>query len=382
MDIITIEEFKNLIDKPSGWCVSLYMPTHRQGPETEQDPIRYKNLLRQIEDRLKNKGLRTPDVQEMLKPAQRLVQDPAFWRHQSDGLAVFITAETFQTFRLPLPFSELVVVSDRFHLKPLLPLFTGDGHFYMLALSQNEIRLLEGTRYTVDEVAAENLPKSMADALQYEHFSQELQFHTSSAGGGERRPAMFHGHDARDEDKKRILRWFHKLDAELSALLTGERSPLVLAGVDYLLPLYQEANTYAHLLAEGVTGNPEERRPQELHERAWPLVQPVFTQAREKALARYSQSIPNGQGSDDLSEVILAAHHGRVDVLFVALGVQIWGTYDPATQAVDVHEGHESGDEDLLDLAAMQTIMQGGTVYAVAPEQMPTAAPVAAVFRY
>jgi hypothetical protein len=35
----------------------------------------------------------------------------------------------------------------------LLSLFTGNGHFYILALSQNQVRLLEGTRYTVDEIS-------------------------------------------------------------------------------------------------------------------------------------------------------------------------------------------------------------------------------------
>jgi hypothetical protein len=46
----------------------------------------------------------------------------------------------------------LVIVSERFHVKPLLPLLSGDGRFYVLALSQNEIRLLQGTRYSVEQV--------------------------------------------------------------------------------------------------------------------------------------------------------------------------------------------------------------------------------------
>ncbi len=383
MDMLTLQELKDLFVRDAGWCVSLYMPTHRRGPETEQDPIRFRNLLREAKERLLAKGLRSPDVDEMLEPAEGLSVAPGFWRHQSGGLAVFLTSEEFQRYRLPLPFEELVVISKRFHLKPLLPFFASDGHFYILALSQNQVRLLEGTRHTVDEVDVESMPKSLAEALQYERFEKELQFHTgtTSAGGGAR-SAMYHGSDLGDEDKGRILRWFHKIDDELPNVLAGGKSPLVLAGVEYLFPLYEEASSYPHLLKEGIAGNPEELTPQQLHAEAWPLVQPTFLEAREEATAQYSQLADTERASADVQETVLAAHHGRVDVLFVALGVQVWGSFDQRTDTVDVHEEPEPGDDDLLDLAAVESVLKGGTVYAVEPEQVPDQAPLAAVFRY
>jgi len=275
------------------------------------------------------------------------------------------------------------VISNRFHLKPLLPFFASDGHFYILALSQNQIRLLEGTRHTVDEIDLESMPQSIAEALQFERFDKQIQFHTgtSSAQTGDR-AGVFHGHDPSDEDKSRILHWFHKIDDELPNVLTGGQSPLVLAGVEYLFPLYKEANSYPHLVAEGIPGSPEALRPEELHAQAWPLVQPFFMQAQEQAVAQYRQLSGAGQTTTAVKEAVLAAHHGRVDVLFVALGVQVWGAIDLSTNTVHVHEDHETSDEDLLDLAAIQTILNGGIVYAVEPEQVPDHAPLAAVFRY
>lgn len=383
MDMITLAELKTLLGRQPNWCVSLYMPTHRRGRDTEQGPIRLKNLLREAEERLESKGLRSPAARKMLEPAQRLLQDSDFWRHQSDGLALFITPEAYYTYRLPLPFTELVVISDRFHLKPLLPFFASDGHFYILALSQNEVRLLEGSRHTVDEIEMENLPKSIAEALQYERFEQELQFHSSSAAsGGGKRPTIFHGHDVSDEDKGRILRWFHKLDNELSTLLAEEQSPLVLAGVDYLLPLYRKANAYPHVLEKGIEGNPDKLKPEQLHDRAWLLVEPVFAQAREEAAARYGQLASGGQATTNVQEAVLAAHHGRVDELFVAVDSQVWGVFDAATNTVSVHKEAEPGDEDLLDLAAIQTMLNSGAVYAVPLEHVPEQAPLAALFRY
>jgi len=128
-----MDELRALFPRHPGWAVSLFMPAHRRGRETEQDPIRFKNLLREVEERLGDKNVRRPDVQQMLEPAHRLLEDASFWWHQSNGLAAFITAEEARFYRVPLPFESLIVVANRYHLKPLLPLFTDNGHFYILA---------------------------------------------------------------------------------------------------------------------------------------------------------------------------------------------------------------------------------------------------------
>ncbi len=382
MDTLTMDQLKNFLAGHTGWHVSLFMPTHRAGREVEQNPIRFKNLLREAGERLRVKGLRAADVEEMLKPAQQLMQDMSFWQNQSDGLALFLTAESFHFYRLSLSFEELVVISSRFHLKPLLPFFTGDGHFYILALSQNQVRLLEGTRRTVNEIDLESMPASMAEALQYERFEKQLQSFTAPTAGGRGSAPIFHGHESTNREKEQILRWFHKIDAELPKLLTGSQSPIVLAGVDYLFPLYKEANTYPHLLDKGISGNPEELTSQELHSRAWTVVQPYFMQTQEKAFAQYRQLATTDQTTDDVQEAVLAAHHGRIATLFVAVDAQVWGRFDSDENKVDVHQMPEPGDDDLLDLAAIQSILNGGTVYAVERAQLPADALLAAVFRY
>jgi len=383
MDRITVEKLKTtFLTKHSTWCVSLFMPTHRAGRETEQDPIRFKNLLREAEERLETKGLRSPEVREMLKEPYRLLQDPGFWQRQSDGLAVFFSMDAFHFFCLPLAFEELVVISKRFHAKPLLPILTSDGLFYILALSQNQVRLLEGTRHTVDEVNLEGMVQSLAGSFPDASSDKQLQFHTGTPSGTGKRAAMFHGHDISNETKERILRWFRMIDKKLHDFFSDRQSPLVLAGVDYLFPLYKEANTYPHLMDEGISGNPEWLKPEELHDMAWVLLEPIFRKTRKEAVAQYRQLAGTGQTTTDVKEAVSAAHHGRVDVLFVAVGVQVWGNFDPDKDRVYVHESPEPGDEDLLDLAAIQSLIKGGTVYAVAPEEVPDQQPLAAVFRY
>jgi hypothetical protein len=392
MNILKRDDLKRLSEKRDGWHVSIFMPTHRAGAETQQDPIRLKNLLGQAEERLLasdrdrgRRGLRAPEAKALLEPASRLVQDSLFWQRQSDGLAIFISSEIAQHYRLPFEFEDLVVVADRFHMKPLLRLLSGDGRFYVLALSQDQVRLLQGSRYSVGDVELKSVPSSLAEALRFDDPERRLQFHTASGptGGKGGRPAMFYGQGAPSQDEKGdILRYFQKLDQGLQELLADEQAPLVLAGVDYLLPLYREANTYPHLVEKGVEGNPENLSAKELHQRAWAIVQPRFLGEREVAAERFRQLAGTEKASDDLVEIVPAAHHGRVETLFVALDLQQWGEYDPATNEVRLRQEFEPGAQDLLDLAAVQALLHGGSIYAVEPAQMPAGASLAALFRY
>jgi hypothetical protein len=379
MELLSRAELETLIEEPEGLCVSIFLPTHRAGAQTQQDPIRLKNLLRDAEEQLLLKELRAPEAKELLGPVRELLDDSVFWRYQSEGLAVFLSPGVFRYYRLPLNFEDLVVVADRYHLKPLLPLLTGDGQFYVLALSQNEVRLLRATRHSVSEVELEDVPKSLADTLRYDDQEKQLHFHSGTAGGRGGRAAIFHGHEP-DAPKDDILRYFRQIDRGVRELLKGSQAPLVLVGVDYLLPIYREASRYPHTIDEGVTGNPERLRPEELHERAWEVVRPRFSEAQQKAAARYRQLAGTGQTSRDVREIVAAAYYGMVETLFAASGAQQWGVFNPDTGQVDLHEGPEGGD--LLEFAAIQTVLHHGTVYVTNPENMPDDTDAVSVFRH
>jgi hypothetical protein len=383
MDLLMKNELRTLVEKQKSWCVSIFMPAHRAKPETKQDPIRFKNLLRQAERQLQTAGLRALKIKELLKPAQQLLNNSFFWEYQSDGLAVFISSEISKSYRLPIRFKKLVVVSERFHIKPLLQLFSADGRFYIFALSQKQVRLLQGTHYSATEVELEGIPKSIADVLKYYETEKQLQFHTRTPGKTGRRAAIFHGHGAgKDDAKKNILLYFQQINKGLHTLLREEQAPLVLAGVDYLLSIYKEASTYPYLIDQVVKGNPENLSPAELHTRAWPIVKSLFSQAQEQAVTRYRRLVGTKRASHDLKVIIPAAYHGRVETLFTTVGIQRWGVFNANTNAIHFHRNARPGDGDLMDLAAVYALLNGGTVYAVAPKRMPEATLVAAIFRY
>jgi hypothetical protein len=383
MKIFTRDELRTLTTSAQAPCVSIYMPTHRVPTENQQDRTRLKNLIRQAQDSLQAYGLRPAEAESLLEPATNLLGVIPVWKDKRDGMALFVSPGIFRQYQLPTAFDPLVVVAHRFHLKPLLA-FLGGNEFFVLALSQNAVRLFEGSRFGLSAIDdLEGVPKSLADALKYDELIKQLQFRTGIGGGGARgeRAAMFHGQSA-DDAKDRILRYFRQIDQGLQDFLREEQALLVLAGVEYLLPIYKEANTYPHLLDEGITGNPEGVSPEDLHRQAWALVEPSFKREQEKAAARYRQLAGTGRTANDPRDIVPATYHGRVECLFVALGRQQWGDYDPGANQVHLHPAAQPGSFDLLDLAATQTLLHGGAVYAVEPAGVPDAALLAAVFRY
>lgn len=391
MSVLTIEEVKGLVERSKSWCVSIYLPTVVAGTETRQNEIRFKNLFREALQKLQDNGLSEDEANDFLRPVTDLIEsEDDFWQQQDSGLALFITDDFFRYYKVPLDLSELVVVTDQFHLKPLLPLLTGDGIFYVLELSQKQVKLFEGDRYHLREINVPNLPQSMDEVLQYDDNEPRGQFrigttsgaanyNNSSAGTG-----VFHGQGAPEQDdvKKDYGQFFHAIDSALHDFLNGKRSPLVLACVEYLMPIYREANTYPHLIEEGITGNVKDTAIAELHQQVWSIVEPYFLQAQEQAAHDYHDLSNTELISTKLEETVPAAYYGRVDRLFVAVGIQKWGRFDPNANEIQIHTDAEVGDEDLLDAAAIQTLINGGIVYAVEPDVMPAPAPIAAVFRY
>jgi len=383
MKQISQVELQSLMQQQGSACISIYAPMVKAGQQTQQNPIRFKNLVRQAAEALEERGMTPKEVEHFLRPASDLIDDTPFWQHQSDGLAVFVGESFFRYFRVALEVRELVTVEERFHLKPLLPLLSGDGRFYVLALSQKQARLLEATRHHVRELDLGDLPTSLNEALGYEVEETHIQYHTGTKAGGLNQSPVYHGQGGGEDDVKlEIRKFFNLLDKGVQALVGDRQAPLVLAGVEFLFPLYRQVCDAPHLLEGGVPGSPGELSAEELHERAWPVVEPIFTKGQQDAAGRFHELAGTGQTSIEIEDVVAAADDGRVDTLFVALGTRRWGRFDRQGRTVELSESNGPGTEDLVDFAAIQTVLKGGTVYAVAPEEVPASGAVAAVYRY
>ena len=385
MDILNPANLKSLIAQQGKWSVSLYMPTHRVGREQQQNPLRLKNLLAEAETKLLANGLRRPEVQELMRPAEELLWNADFWQHQSDGLAIFLSHGFHVMHRLPVEFEELLIISNSFHIKPLVPLLHRGEKFYVLAVSLNNVRLFQANADAMSEVAL-NFPTRMDEALWMDEPERYLNLHSGSVSLNKGRggAAIFHGHSVADEEKTNILRFFQSVNEGLNTLIEDKTVPMVLAGVEYLLSIYREASTYHNLLKDGVPGSPDRENLKELHEQARNIVRPIFEESQKKAFEKFEQLYgqQNRLATNDLRTAVKAAKFGQVETLFVSLGVQKWGRYDSENNNVILVSEPGPENEDLLDFAAAETILNSGQVFAVPREQLPGDGDLAAILRY
>ena len=145
MNTLSKEAVDTLLVQAAGPCISIYMPAHKGSGDRAQDRLRLRHLLRRAEDQLIAQGQRAPAVADLVAPITRLLEDDLAWRDQTGGLALFLAPGVFDAYQAPFAFSESVTVGDHFYLRPLLPLLSYTGIFFVLALSQNQVRLLRCT---------------------------------------------------------------------------------------------------------------------------------------------------------------------------------------------------------------------------------------------
>jgi hypothetical protein len=385
MDILTRDDIRSLAEaEHSGPVVSLYLPTNpANAGKDDADVLQYKNLVKKVEEGLLAGGMRSTEVTALLLPFKVLYEDTLFWRSTGSGLAVLGDADEFKVLRLPGPVGPSAMVATQYVLKPLLPFVDHDERFYVLALSLNSVRLLTGTRFTVAPLEVADIPQSLADALKWDEYEKEMQFFSGRTGASDMY-GQYNTSSSADAHKGEIARYFRCVDDGVKEMLDShpQHMPLVLAGVEYLLPIYRDQSRYNALAEKGITGNQDMAKDAELHSKAWAIVGPGFESARRKALDRFGELAGTGKASDQLDAIVPAAQAGRVATLFLDMRADAWGKPGVDGAAPEVHETAQPGDTELWNVAATQTMLTGGDVWGIDPEADPDVAPAVAVFRY
>ncbi|HEX6902749.1 MAG TPA: hypothetical protein VF789_23750 [Thermoanaerobaculia bacterium] len=382
MNLLPASDLAELLEERPGPCVSIYLPTVPAAVRRPQGPIRLRHLLGQAGARLAAEGLDGAAIGDLLGPLEDLLHDSSFWNTREEGTALFRAPGFTRAFHLPAAFPERCTVGDHFFLKPLLPLAAGDDRFYVLALSENEVRLLEATCLEVGRPVVRDLPTSLSAALGEQKTAQNLQYHTASSTRAGGRPAVYHGQGVGEEAvKEELHRYLRRVEAAVRRFLAGRKAPLVLAGAEPLVSIYREISGYANLAGRVISGNSERLSDEELRDRAWQILEPAFQEPRRRAAERFGDLTGTRQVSSDVTEILPAALHGRVGTLFLACDADLWGRLDPL-EKIEIHPAPETGDEDLLNAAAVFSLRRGGTVYGVDRGEVPGGAALAAIYRY
>ena len=221
---LTSELLKQLSAVTHGPCLSLYQPTHRRHPENQEDPICFRNLVKELDISLRQK-YPAAEAKLLLEPFNVLAQDADFWNHALDGLAVLGGPGFFRALRFPQPVGELAVVADSFHTKPLRRFLQTVDRYQVLGLSLHAIRLFEGNRRSLDEVdLAKGVPRTIAEALGDE-LTEPHQTVASYGGTGGSSVPMRHGQGGKsDEADNDADRFFRSVDRAILEHIRGPRA--------------------------------------------------------------------------------------------------------------------------------------------------------------
>ncbi len=379
MTLFKKEKFTELSKVRDNFCISIYIPTLR-APENKKGKIQLKNRISKIEKQLSAFGLKQRETDEFLQPLKEILNDSSVWRHMSDSLMLFRSSNRFWFFTLPVKVNEFSLISDQFYLLPLLAIFNRNDSFFILTLSLHKNRLFEATQHEIVEIITDNiLPKDIYDAVGKDVTQKSRQFKSSQTSGGY---APYHGKGEGKEDKKKeIVKYLEEIDSGLKWLIEGYKTPLVIASVESLCSQFRIVSGYNNIYPECISGNHDNTDILLLHEMAKEILQPYFNRQRNEMKQKFRENV--NHISSNIEEVVVSADSGRIDTLFVEQENHIWGSYDPISALVNIHNEKEPLDSCLVDYAARKVFLQGGKVFIEEHENLPEEkVPVNAILRF
>ncbi|WKN30768.1 hypothetical protein PZB74_17575 [Porifericola rhodea] len=390
MERLTKEKLEELSNFQGTNCVSIFIPTHKKGKEVNEmyDAKLLKNHFQSIKNKIKQtKNIDESTVSQYLQPIQKLIDDTGFWHHQKQGLAIFLGQEYFEYFKLPYSVDEFELLGNGFHLEQLVPAYQQEGKYHVLAVSLGQVRFFKATTTDIEEVnLPESLPQGTEEALSYYDFEQSLQQHSGSVLGGGQDP-IYHGQGGNDSQKDQayIKEYFRHLNDALDNVIEDKSIPVILASVDYLHPIFKEANKTLNLTEKGLTGNFDNAKLEDIHNKSKEIFNPEHEAVQKEYMEKYQALAGTGKTSYQIDDIAPAAVDGRIDTLFILKGAHRWGIINNEDNSVNLRDENDPNVHDLVSKAAVETVLNGGHTYFVDREHLPEqvdSAEMAAVFRW
>ena len=368
VDLPTRPEFKALNDVRADACVSIYLETTPLTQEANASRIELGNLAKQAREQLEAVGFDKRRLAALMEHFDDLADDEKVWRLQANSLAVLATPDTLRTFRLANRLSSSVSVSDRFHIKPLLRAITFPNSAFVLALSENAVRLVEiHADLPAGTVKVEDLPKDAASAV-------------GKATLNDRSPSgRIHGAEGQNV---RFRQYARQVDAALRPVLAGRETPLILAATGRLASVYRSVNSYPNLLAGGIDNSPDRISDADLANAARPVLDAANAAELSALTALYEARAGDGRATCDLSDGARAATYGAIDTLLVDIDAVVPGVVDEQTGAITFADKADATNYGVVDEIAGRALASGARVLGVRKIDLPGAGDLAAILRY
>lgn len=380
-------DLTTLIEASPAPGVSLYLPTHTLGRETRQNAIILKNLLAQTREKLEALDLSATRINAILAPAADLVEDFDFWQHQDHGLALFLSGEGMQAFKLPVSVAERAVVGPDFHVVPLLPLQELDADFLILAVTADGPRTFQATRFSITGLQIPDMPASVEALDEMPDYEGPLQSHgygRPNSGGKNMPKTQVYGDSPEEWRKGRLVEFARRTAAALAAHLARHPVGVFVIADAEIGGQLMKGEALSSLIVGSAEVNPASMDDAGLHAAALAVMQPIHNAALAGALDTLEALLGRNDatGCTDPVDLLSAAHHGRVEQLFLAKDTVVAGTFDDETSVATLGEDADIEMRDLSNIAARLTLQNGGGVRVVEQNRLHEGVSMAAILRY
>jgi len=378
MNYQIIKEFPHpMMEKGKRPVISIYVDTNIKKPDRLENPIRFKNLVKEVQASLKDKEFK--GFKDLFSLFKEMEEDALFWEGATESLAILGDEEECIVYKLPVNVKSLSIVSDSYYIKPLLRSFQSYGHYHVLGLNRDNFVLYEADRYGIHPIPVAEKDSTMEGVLGTEKTAPHLS--VASIGGDQ---SMYHGHGgAKDERKVDQEKFFRHVDTFiLENYSKTDKIPLILVSPDEHQGEFRKLSKNSFLIDEGIKIDGDSLDKKSLYEKVQDVMQELFKKELKERMDNFSEAHAKDLGSDDLVQIGRAIAEGRVATLYLEENMVHPGIFDSNLGTIIQGQIENPRVGDVYDDMAEVVLSRGGKVLILAKEDMPTASDIAAVYRY
>ncbi len=361
-----------------GPCISIFQSTHRNPNDSQKDIITFKNVLKELEKKLINYGLRT-EIQALIRPLLDLQQDQPFWQNNHEGIAIYLNKNACIIYRLPVAFETQVHVYDNYYILPLIKHFQHRIMCDVLFLSKTEFSLIAyDSGHTTELPLPEEVHTNIKAVLGDDKISAYLAHGSYGGAGGH---AMYHGHkDINNEIDKDVEKFFRYVDAVVNKNISTQRQrPLILVALKEQQSIFRQLSDNQYLHEKGI----EQSTQNSDKKRISPLIETIFTdEYKLKMMSRidqYHQAKAKNLATDHYHDIAKAARFNNIKTMFIENQRSIIGHLN--LNSVN-DEDQPKKKKDILNALVLFGMQQGVEILSLDAQDMPTKNGVAVIHRF
>jgi len=384
-ELPTQKAIKRLIEPVGGVRASFYLHVNYTPSEAKKPATRLKNEVKAAEDALKTRGMNEENIDHWLAPAKEMVEDPSMLGQHPDSLALFLAEDHGIMMNVPDRVENTLTISNRFFLKPLLPLLNDGGVIYLLALDREDTRMYRRGLNGLERVKVPDMPSSIHQSSAFDDPEDSLQRHSSGQNPTGNEPeTTVHGQGSSKEYRnKRNHEFNHEVGTSISRFLSGSGHTLVILGDEHNIGLVDQSLSLDGQQVIRVKCNPSEFTDDALWERTNEVAADLANASVNRAIEKL-QEARRDQIIKSAEDAAIAASHGMIRRCIVASDSELLGVNLPEYQTVETLSNGHGNDcaHDLLDVIAQETIRHGGEAFVVERNRIPGDTPVFAQRRF